>query len=262
MPLRAAIEDAFVIERSGWAVERVERVTAALQSSRPSGSRMETLVVWMEDYTAFTAPGDAIYLSRRLLEVLPSDAAVAFVIAHERAHHALGHVPNFDLSLGASSVRLGLTILGRWVHSTRHERDADLFAIEQCVAAGYDAAESIEALECLEKIALDYGHVDAVVNHAEARARAPQPPTPPRTDRGGQTPRGRDGPWPLPRERAAGAPPHAAAPGRYRCGQRGERAGAPAGAQEGSLIDDAGMPYREPSPRGCYPFTGAAAGRS
>lgn len=172
MPLRAAIEDAFVIERSGWAVERVERVTAALQSSRPSGSRMETLVVWMEDYTAFTAPGDAIYLSRRLLEVLPSDAAVAFVIAHERAHHALGHVPNFDLSLGASSVRLGLTILGRWVHSTRHERDADLFAIEQCVAAGYDAAESIEALECLEKIALDYGHVDAVVNDAEARARA------------------------------------------------------------------------------------------
>ncbi len=85
-PRRDAIERELVVEREGWASERVARMTERLQVGTPAAERLETLVVWIEDEPAFTGPGRTIYVGRRLLERLVDDDA-AFVVGHELAHH-------------------------------------------------------------------------------------------------------------------------------------------------------------------------------
>lgn len=173
--LRTRIEGEFVIERDGWAGERVDRVTAALQRDVPVAERLATLVVWMNEWAAFTGPGRTLYVSRRLLETLPTDDAAAFVVAHELAHHQLGHVPR--LSPGWRAVAgVGLAMLQRLVHRPGRERDADLRAIELCIAAGYDVDACLVALARMEHEALDWGDVDGVIDDlASQRQRRSHP---------------------------------------------------------------------------------------
>src|SRR5665647_2526218 len=129
-PLRDAIERELVVEKSGWAFERVERVTSLLHQTIPDGDRFETLVIWSADHGAFTAPGSTIYISRRLLERLPDDAAAEFVIAHEIAHHRLGHVPSPAAAWSRLPLKLALVLLSKLITGPERERDADLLGIE------------------------------------------------------------------------------------------------------------------------------------
>lgn len=156
--LREEIEREYVIETSGWAADRTRGVTERLQWDTPPDEWLETVVVWWSAYNAFTLPGKTIYISRRLLECMPHDDAAAFVIAHELAHHRLGHVP--DLTSRWWPLVLAKTLLQRRIHSREHELDADRRAIEMCIAADYHPERCIEALEIIMKIVLDYGDVD------------------------------------------------------------------------------------------------------
>jgi Zn-dependent protease with chaperone function len=154
-PLRAAIEEAFVVERAGWAGERVGRVTERLQAGVPEAQRLETLVLWLDDHNAFTTQGRTVYLSRRLLERLPDDDATAFVIAHELAHHRLGHLPALPASwLGIARLLL-VRLETAWVATPARETDADRLAIEMCIDAGYDPERCIAALQHLVNVSLD-----------------------------------------------------------------------------------------------------------
>ncbi len=197
--LREAIEGELVIEREGWAAERAARVTAQLQRDR--ADRFETLVVWSDEHTAFTGPGRTVYFGRRLLERLPDDDAAAFVIAHEIAHHRLGHVPALPKVTIQLPIKLVVAALATWIAGMQHERDADLLAIEMCIAAGYDVERCLHALEHLTNVALDYGDVDGVLGPEDPAfdGRRSHPPT---------------------LERIAAARAHAA---RYREGHRIER---------------------------------------
>jgi Zn-dependent protease with chaperone function len=169
-PLRDAIEEAFVVERTGWAGERVQRVTERLQAGVPEPQRLETLVLWLDEHNAFTAQGRTVYISRRLLERLPDDDAAAFVIAHELAHHRLGHVPALPASwLGVARLLL-VRLETAWVATPARETDADLLAIEMCIDAGYDPERCIEALQHLANVSLDYGDVDGVLGAEDASA--------------------------------------------------------------------------------------------
>ena len=162
-PLRDAIEEEFVVERDGWASERVQRVTERLQRDVPAANRLETLVVWLDDHNAFTAQGRTIYVSRRLLERLADDDAAAFVVAHELAHHRLGHIPDLPRSwLGVARMPL-IWLQQRWITTPAREHDADQLAIELCIDAGYDPERCIAALEYLGQVSLDYGDVDGVL---------------------------------------------------------------------------------------------------
>jgi Zn-dependent protease with chaperone function len=175
-PLRDAIEEAFVVERAGWAGERVQRVTERLQASVPEAQRLETLVLWLDDHNAFTAQGRTIYISRRLLERLPDDDAAAFVIAHELAHHRLGHVPALPASwLGIARLLL-VRLETAWVATPARETDADLLAIEMCIDAGYDPERCIAALQHLVNVSLDYGDVDGVLGAEDQASPRSHPP--------------------------------------------------------------------------------------
>jgi predicted Zn-dependent protease len=167
--LRAWIEREYVIETSGWAAERVGRVTERLQADVPPERRLESLVVWLSDHGAFTLMGKTVYISRRLLERLPDDDAAAFVIAHEVAHHRLGHIPGY---LGSSFLpgRIVLAMLGKLLCSPQREADADRLAIELCLAAGYDLERCLAALDHLVMVALDYGDVDGVLGGGGRRS--------------------------------------------------------------------------------------------
>jgi Zn-dependent protease with chaperone function len=159
--LREQIERECVVEREGWAAERVARVSERLQRDVPAAERLETLVIWIDRYNAFTAPGRTIYMSRRLLERFADDDAAAFVVAHELAHHRLGHVPPpLPTGLLLLPLRIVLALLRLRVATPAHERDADLLAIEMCLEAGYDPARCIAAFELLDQVALDYGDID------------------------------------------------------------------------------------------------------
>ena len=87
--------EAVTFEDAPWAIDRVRRVEARLQTDRPESNRLKVEIPWLDEVTAFTAPGRYIYFSRRLYEVCATDEQVAFVVGHEMAHHDLGHVALF-----------------------------------------------------------------------------------------------------------------------------------------------------------------------
>lgn len=162
-PLRTAIEAEYVVERDGWAAERVARVTERLQVGAPEAQRFETLVIWSDDHTAFTVPGRTVYVSRRLLERLADDDAAAFVVAHELAHHRLGHVPKPLTAASKVPLWVVLGVLRNLIVRPEHEREADLVAIQMCLDAGYDLERCLGAFRHLSNVALDYGDVDGVL---------------------------------------------------------------------------------------------------
>lgn len=97
------------------------------------------------------------------------DEMLAFVVAHELAHHDLDHVQTFPESLrkitgdevGHVLLALFRSIEAR-IYGPEQECDADRYAIELCVNAGYDPHRCIKVFDILEKRALDVGDLNAV----------------------------------------------------------------------------------------------------
>lgn len=157
------LNETTVVDRDGWAYDLTHRVAQRLQAGDPEGGRLTPEVVWIERATAFTLPGRYVYFSRALLQRGLSEEAVAFVFAHELAHHRLGH-----LTLWLSEVP-GAWILAFLVRATHSivaspekEAAADRWALERCVEVGYDRERCLTVFSALEKIALDAGAVDVV----------------------------------------------------------------------------------------------------
>jgi predicted Zn-dependent protease len=150
--------------------DRVRDATARLQTDRPVDQRYATEVAWLEMFSAFTAPGRYIYFSRRLLEKCPHEDAAAFVIAHEIAHHDLGHLALFSGAFArrAAGFSAGFLIifffriLHKRIYSPEWELAADRAAIDLCLAAGYDPARCLYLFRILELFALDVGDLNAV----------------------------------------------------------------------------------------------------
>jgi hypothetical protein len=69
--LHEQIYEAAHFETETWAIERIQRVQKRLQADRPESERLITEIPWLEEVTAFTAPGRYIYFSRRLYERCP-----------------------------------------------------------------------------------------------------------------------------------------------------------------------------------------------
>ena len=168
--LHAQIAEGAVLEERGFMPERVRAAAERLQTARPVEQRYVPEVPWLDAFTAFTAPGKFIYFSRRLLERCPHEDSAAFVIAHEIAHHDLGHLEYFQgpfarraarFHLGALAV-LYFRALQKRIYSPERELAADRRALDLCLAAGYDAGKCLYLFHILELIALDVGDLGAV----------------------------------------------------------------------------------------------------
>ncbi|HEV2149909.1 MAG TPA: M48 family metalloprotease [Longimicrobiaceae bacterium] len=151
-----------LVESHGWAAEQVRRVSARLQAGRPESERLIVEVPWLREANAFTAPGRYVYFSRRLLERCPREEAVAFVIAHEIAHHDLGHLDLFSgwagrLSrlAGARLMALPFQALERRLYGSERECAADRHGLALCIAAGYHPMRCLGLYDVLEHFALD-----------------------------------------------------------------------------------------------------------
>ena len=148
------------IDTSEWILARVSRVLNTLQSVRHTSSK-KVVVFRSEINTAFTAPGQFIYISTRLFERCATDEMLAMVIAHEMAHHDLGHL---DLRWPRMPrVSFLVDVVRRSVHDQKNELAADALAMGMCIEAGYDAHLCLDVFRVLEHISLDYGNIDAVL---------------------------------------------------------------------------------------------------
>lgn len=131
-------------EVRGEMPDRVARVADRLQARRSDGERLIVKIPWLRDFNAFTGPGRYIYFSRRLLERCPDDETVALVIAHEMAHHDLGHLRVFTGPFSRHAARfsgpdlivLFFRVLQKRIYSVRWETSADEHAINLCVGSG------------------------------------------------------------------------------------------------------------------------------
>jgi hypothetical protein len=167
--LHSEIVEAATIEDAPWAIERIRRVEARLQIGRPESDRLVVEIPWLDEMTAFTAPGRYIYFSRRLYEVCATDDQVAFVVGHELAHHDLGHVAIFHGWTDRITRLPGATLFALCFHgfekllySPQNECDADRHALALCLSAGYDGERCLEVFDILEQRALDLGDLDMV----------------------------------------------------------------------------------------------------
>jgi predicted Zn-dependent protease len=173
--LHDALHEAYVVETTGWAAEKVTRIAKRLQADVEEEKRLRVEVPWIEEFTAFTAPGQYMYVSRRLLELCRTDEAVAFLIAHEVAHHRLGHLdifPDWLAELPGSQMAVLMAVLYRSIearlYGPENEVKADLVGIDLCVKAGYEPKKCLEIFDVLEKFALDMRDLDMVFGPEEA----------------------------------------------------------------------------------------------
>ena len=161
---------AFQVESSGWAAEVTGRVMARLNAQR-DGPALSPVVFWSSAASAFTLLGEYVYISRELLQRLSPEAAVAFVLAHEAAHHDLGHVSILNpdaISRFPLPIRLLAAYVERALSNPELEAAADDRAIELCERAGYARADCLEAFRILEALLLDRGQVDGVFGPRDA----------------------------------------------------------------------------------------------
>lgn len=163
------------IETSGWAVEQVERVLSRLQRNRAETDRFEIVVPWLQAFTAFIVPGNYIFFCRPLLEMCRNDEMVAFVIAHEMAHHDLGHLdlfPEWLTEITGEQIAPLLTLfyrrIERKLYGPEQECEADQRGIELCIKAGYDPEKCLAIFDVLEKYAMDMGDLRGVLGPEES----------------------------------------------------------------------------------------------
>jgi predicted Zn-dependent protease len=168
--LHAQIAEQVHVEHTGFMTDRVRAASARLQAERPADQRYVTEVPWLEMFSAFTAPGRYVYFSRRLLEMCPHEDAVAFVIAHEIAHHDLGHLELFSgrFARRAATLSAGFLmifffrVLQKRIYSPEWELEADRRAMDLCLKASYDPARCLYLFSVLQKFALDFGDLAGV----------------------------------------------------------------------------------------------------
>jgi hypothetical protein len=159
----------YYIEREGWAPERAARVADRLQQGRPAAERLRTVVFFGSKETAFTVEGPYVFVSRRLLERCRTDAACAWILAHEIAHHDLGHVTRIPEWMVRYVKHRGAWVVAALAQTIAHrvlgperEAEADQHAVDLCLRAGYHPDDFLGAFDAAEALIRDVGSEEAI----------------------------------------------------------------------------------------------------
>ena len=116
------------------------RLVSASNRVRPLRYPIRLKFVACSEPLAFSLGTGSIIFSQGLVQKLTLESQLAFVIAHELGHEALGHLE--QLSHNSSSETPTAT-------SRRLEQEADQFALKVMIVAGYDPHSAISAIEAL-----------------------------------------------------------------------------------------------------------------
>jgi predicted Zn-dependent protease len=165
--LREAIVDWCGLDVDSWCVERVGRICDRLNAARTPAAPLTPVILFVAAPAAFTAPGGYVYVTRGLLHRAWWEEAAALAVAHEMAHHDLGHLHRIAERLAwcrwllAMAGPLLAVIAGeRWLHGPENEFAADARALDLCVAAGYDGRRCLDLFGVFEAYLLDHGDID------------------------------------------------------------------------------------------------------
>lgn len=122
-------------EQKGYLLYLQNRLAYVMNRGQDEPRIYRTILLNTRLPLAASAGGGIILLSRGIVQALQNEAELAFVIAHEMAHHQLGHA-EFDTGP---------------VHIDNHDEDseleADRFAVAVMAAAGYDPHLAVTALK-------------------------------------------------------------------------------------------------------------------
>jgi Zn-dependent protease with chaperone function len=167
------IERHFIVDADPVAVARVRQIGRRLVATADDPDfPFEFHVIESPEVNAFAIPGGFVYVFRGLLQLVPNDDALAFVLGHEIAHVTRSHsIKQFEknvlLSAGLTAVLAGVGgsrgVFGdaaRVAHavttlsfSRSDENDADTHGIRNMVRAGYNPAAAVEAMELIRRAA-------------------------------------------------------------------------------------------------------------
>jgi predicted Zn-dependent protease len=163
-------------------VNNVGAVVAAVSDTPETFGGYHFVVVDSPSINAVSAPGGFVYISSGFLKILPSEDALAAVLAHEVAHvvkrHGVNAISNDHLfaalteasqqglaaATSGSSVDIGAmtsvfsesvtgvvdTLLTKGF-DRKQEYEADLYAVQLLERAGYDPRALLDVLEALKK---------------------------------------------------------------------------------------------------------------
>jgi Zn-dependent protease with chaperone function len=173
--MHAKLMDAFGHESEAWAIERVGRVTQKLNAVRARcptagacGHALTAEILWLGEMNAFATPGQYVYITRALLQRFGEDDPVAFILAHEMAHHDLGHVRlllPYLQRFGTPTASILGALIQRGAHllyGKERETASDKYALDLCVAADYKYNGFKEAFQILENESLDWRDIVGV----------------------------------------------------------------------------------------------------
>jgi predicted Zn-dependent protease len=168
-------------ESETWATERIARISRRLNEVRRScpvrgacPHDLHTEILWIGLMNAFTLPGNYLYITRELLQQGDRDEPFAFVLAHEMAHHDLGHTRLLYGPLTrmrhASALIIGSVLkrVGRQLLGPENELAADSYALDLCIAAGYDGRRCLELFTIMEAYSVDHRDLDGVFGTDES----------------------------------------------------------------------------------------------
>jgi len=165
--LASLIEQTQPVDRDPIAVARVQQIGRRLVGVL-AGTRLpfEFHVVESPQINAFALPGGFVYIHRGLLDLLPSDDAVAFVLAHEISHATEHHgIEALERSLLMSTL-IRLTTRGgigtaaevsdlllQLRFSRDNEREADRLGLRLMTSAGFRPEAAVEAMAVIQRTA-------------------------------------------------------------------------------------------------------------
>jgi hypothetical protein len=159
----------FGVEEDPWALGLVATIAGRLNAVRAPAPPLEPVILWSAHINAFIGPGRYLYLMRGLLHRAWWEDAIALTMAHEMAHHDLGHTQILSARFGwarrlrgVAGAALFLTLTERWLNGPEHEACADAFGLDLCLKAGYNKARCLELFDVFEAVALDHGDIDGV----------------------------------------------------------------------------------------------------
>ncbi len=185
--LYAHLLEEYGAETETWATDRIARISEKLNQVRTicpiPGACSYTLrvhILWAAYANAFAVPGQYVYITRDLLQRFGSDDPVAFILAHEMAHHDLGHVQlahplvsKLRFLKGNLLIIALLKALEVTYKTAGRESAADSYALDLCVAAGYDPQGFRETFDILEAEVLDFRDIDGVFGEFRHKDRHP-----------------------------------------------------------------------------------------